>query len=135
MPYCKDCDCYITFKEAEDYKGSCQACNQKIYSKKNLPTKKNVFLLILIPILLLICYITWKNVFAKINYQTNLTSTYSNYHKCEYLGCNNFASGTQYCSQHTQTKCIVKGCSNKEAYSNSKYCKNHLLQDINKRIK
>lgn len=128
MPYCNKCDCYITFKEAEDYQGICENCNTKRYSKEKVINKKNILLFLLIPILLFVCYTTWKNVFNKINHQpSNASSTYSNYHKCEYGNCNNYASGTQYCSQHNQTQCIVKGCSSKEAYSGSGYCRSHLI--------
>lgn len=58
------------------------------------------------------------------------SSTYSNYHKCEYNGCSNYASGTKYCSKHNQTKCSRAGCSNKEAYQGAGLCKEHLYESI-----
>lgn len=58
------------------------------------------------------------------------SSTYSNYHKCEYSGCSNYASGTKYCSKHNQTKCSRIGCSSKEAYQGAGLCKEHLYESI-----
>lgn len=58
------------------------------------------------------------------------SSTYSNYHKCEYYECTNYASGTKYCSVHNQTKCSKIGCSEKEAYQGAGLCKEHLYEEI-----
>lgn len=63
------------------------------------------------------------------------SSNYSNHHKCEYSGCNNYASGTKYCSKHNQTKCSKIGCSNTEAYSGAKYCTKHLYESIERKSK
>lgn len=64
------------------------------------------------------------------NYNTTSTETYSNYHKCEYPGCDNYASKTKYCSKHNQTTCSRAGCKNKEAYQGSGLCREHLYQSI-----
>lgn len=56
-------------------------------------------------------------------------SSYSNYHKCEYSGCSNYASGTKYCSKHTTySKCSKVGCSNSVSYSGARYCAKHELE-------
>lgn len=65
-------------------------------------------------------------------YNDNSSNKYSNYHKCEYYGCDNYASGTKYCSKHNQTKCSKIGCNNKEAYQGAGYCTEHLLEIIEK---
>ena len=61
---------------------------------------------------------------------TTSTEIYSNYHKCEYPGCDNYASKTKYCSIHNQTKCSRAGCRNKEAYQGAGLCREHLYQSI-----
>lgn len=58
------------------------------------------------------------------------TESYSNYHKCEYAGCTNYASGTKYCSKHNNKKCIKSGCNKIEAYPGAGYCKEHQLEQI-----
>lgn len=58
------------------------------------------------------------------------SGTYSNYHKCEYPGCDNYASKTKYCSKHNQTKCSRAGCSSKEAYQGAGLCREHLYSSI-----
>ncbi|MEG1989990.1 MAG: hypothetical protein RR136_03250 [Clostridia bacterium] len=59
------------------------------------------------------------------------SGTYSDYHKCEYSGCSNYASGKQYCSVHTKkSKCIKSGCSNSEAYASSGYCTYHIAEKM-----
>lgn len=62
--------------------------------------------------------------------KSSTSRTYDNYHKCEYPGCDNYASKTKYCSVHNQTKCSKRGCSNKEAYQGAGICKEHLYQSI-----
>lgn len=59
------------------------------------------------------------------------SSIYSNYHKCEYSGCTNYASGAKYCSKHNQTKCYKSGCNNVEAYVGAGICLDHLTESLN----
>ena len=66
---------------------------------------------------------------------TKNSSIYSNYHKCEYNGCDNYASGSKYCSIHNQNTCIKSGCYNKEAYQGAGYCRTHLYDEVNKKLK
>ncbi len=64
------------------------------------------------------------------DYSGTYTESYSNYHKCEYAGCTNYASGTKYCSKHNKTKCIKSGCNKIEAYPGAGYCQEHQLEQI-----
>lgn len=82
------------------------------------------------------CSTHQKNPKALTPVQSNTShnnSGYSNYHKCEYKGCNNYASQTKYCSKHNENKCSKVGCNNVEAYQGAGLCREHLYNEINKR--
>lgn len=65
--------------------------------------------------------------------KTDNDSEYSIYHKCEYAECNNYASGTQYCSKHTTyDKCSKNGCSKSVSYLGAQYCIEHEIEFYNK---
>jgi hypothetical protein len=72
-------------------------------------------------------------IFPVATVQKDNTSGYSYYHKCEFEGCTNYASCTQYCSKHTTyEKCAESGCSNNVSYSGAKYCMQHEIEKYNK---
>ncbi len=59
-------------------------------------------------------------------------SGYSYYHKCEYPGCTNYASASQYCSKHTTyPKCTYPGCDKNVSYTEARYCMEHELSTYN----
>lgn len=84
-----------------------------------------------------VCISSLTNTYENSNYSSQksynshstssyINSTQSNYHKCEYPGCTNYASKTTYCSIHNQTTCSKAGCSKKEAYQGAGLCIDHL---------
>ena len=85
----------------------------------------------IIVISILFIHLIWKLVMGDTSSSSNSKSSYeySNYHKCEYSGCTNYASRTKYCSKHTTySKCAKSGCSNHVSYSGARYCAKHELE-------
>lgn len=97
---------------------------------ENDNVKHNLLILIGSIIVLLIIFWIFSAIIENDNSDITSTQTYTNYHKCEYPGCDNYASKTKYCSKHNQTKCSKPGCSNKEAYQGAGLCRTHLYQSI-----
>lgn len=96
--------------------------------------KNSIIGLVIIGLIIFGDIIFFKTLFSGKNddykNDSNNNNTYSYEHKCEYPGCNNYASKTKYCSKHNQTKCSRAGCNNIEAYQGAGLCREHLYQSI-----
>ena len=105
----------------------------------NLPADMPIsFYLKILLISIIILVILFKGASLLLNKMDNSiiedsSSNYSEYHRCEYPGCDNYASRTKYCSKHTSLKrCSKPGCTNQVSYEGAKYCKKHSIEEYHK---